>query len=294
MSDTGGLAAEAPSYSWNLRGRTVDLRTRTAIMGILNVTPDSFSDGGRFRTAAEAVEAALQMHEDGADIIDVGGESTRPGRPQTVSAEEEAGRVLPVVEGLLRDAPGLLVSVDTYKGEVARQALDAGAHLINDVYALRNSPEIATYCASAGAGLLLMHMQGTPETMQQSPRYRDVLVEVGSFLRDQMRTAVSAGVPEECIAVDPGIGFGKTLEHNLDLLAGLEYLRLLQRPICIGASRKGFLGRICGDLPVSERVESTIAAHCAAVLHGASIVRVHDVKQARLSLQVIDAIRARQ
>lgn len=294
MTEAGGLAAEAPSYLWKLRDRTLDFRARTAVMGILNVTPDSFSDGGRFRGPTEAVEAALQMHADGADIIDVGGESTRPGRPQTVSAEEEVERVLPVIEKLVRDAPGMIISVDTYKGEVARQALEAGAHLINDVYALRNSPEIATYCASAGAGLLLMHMQGTPETMQQSPEYRDVLVEVGSFLRDQLRTAVSAGIPEECIAVDPGIGFGKTLEHNLDILAGLEYLRLLQRPICVGASRKGFLAKICGNLPVTERVEATIAAHCAAVLHGASIVRVHDVKQARSSLDVIDAIRGRQ
>lgn len=263
-------------------------------MGILNVTPDSFSDGSPDTTAAQHVDRALQLIADGADIIDIGGESTRPSRPDTVTSSEELDRVLPVLEQLRRAAPEAIISIDTYKFEVARQCLDSGAHIINDITALRRSPEIAGLVASAGAGLLLMHMQGEPETMQQNPTYTDVIVDIRNFLRQQMQVAISQGVPEQNIAVDPGIGFGKTLDHNLEILANVEYLRLLQRPICIGASRKGFLGKLTGDAPVIEREEATIAAHCAAVLQGASIIRVHDVKKARRSLAVIDAIRAKQ
>jgi dihydropteroate synthase len=260
-------------------------------MAVLNVTPDSFSDGGRFANARDAADAALLMLEQGADIIDIGGESTRPGRPQAVTPDEECHRVLPVLEILLREAPDAIISIDTSNGDTARQALELGAHVINDITALQNCPEIATHVTRHSAGILLMHMQGTPETMQANPEYGDVIVDIRSFLKERLDFAIKAGIPEESIAIDPGIGFGKTVDHNIDILAGLEYLRLLQRPICVGASRKGFLGKLTGELPVADRLDATIAAHCAAVLHGASIVRVHDVAAARRSLDVIDAIR---
>lgn len=282
------------SNLWQVRGRTLDTGPRTLIMGILNVTPDSFSDGGRHTTPEQAADHAGQMARDGADIIDIGGESTRPFRPEAVGEAEELRRVIPVVELLARREPGVLISVDTCKEAVARAALEAGAHIINDIFALRQSPAIAALCAQHGAGLVLMHMQGTPETMQESPQYGDVMVDIKEFLRERMEEATAAGLPAECIAVDPGIGFGKTVDHNVEILAGLEYLRLLQRPILIGASRKGFLGKLTGNLPVEEREDQTVAAHSAAVLAGAGIVRTHNVAAAARSLAIIDAIRARQ
>ncbi|MGI8905814.1 MAG: dihydropteroate synthase [Candidatus Sumerlaeaceae bacterium] len=283
----------AGSQVWRVSGREFNLSRRTAVMGIVNVTPDSFSDGGQLGNVALATERALQLLSDGADIIDIGGESTRPGRPETVTVTEELDRVLPVVEALRSQAPDAVISVDTYKGEVAKQVLAAGAHIINDITSLRRSPEIAGYVRDAGAGLILMHMLGEPETMQQNPTCCDVLVDIRNFLRERIQFATAEGVPETAIAVDPGIGFGKTIDHNVEILAGLEYMRLLQRPICIGASRKGFLGKLTGDLPVADREEATIAAHMAGVLHGASIIRTHDVAKARRSLAIIDAIRSR-
>jgi dihydropteroate synthase len=283
-----------PSHIWRVRGREIDLGSRTLVMGIVNVTPDSFSDGGQYSAAEAAIAHAKLLAADGADILDVGGESTRPGRPETVTATEEMDRALPVIRAIREELPDVLVSIDTYKGEVARAALDAGAHIVNDITALRRSPEIAGHVAATGAGLILMHMLGTPETMQQEPTYADVTVDIRNFLREQMQVALAAGVAEACIVVDPGIGFGKTVDHNIEILAGLEYLRLLQRPICVGASRKGFLGKLTGGLPVEEREEATIAAHAAAVLHGATIIRTHDVRHARRSLAIIDAIRALQ
>jgi dihydropteroate synthase len=264
---------------------------RTCVMGVLNMTPDSFSDGGSYSSARSAADAALAMIEEGADIIDIGGESTRPGRPDTVTPEEECRRILPVLEMLRAEAPDAVISIDTSNAQTAHEALERGAHIVNDVTALRKCPEIAGLCASFGAGVLLMHMQGSPETMQENPRYDDVIVDIGAFLRDRIGFALAQGIGEQNVAIDPGIGFGKTAEQNVEILAALEYLRLLQRPICIGASRKGFLGALTGGLSVRERLEPTIAAHCAAVLHGASIVRVHDVAAARRSLAVIDAIR---
>lgn len=287
-------ASPVTSHTWQVRGRMLDLSRRTVVMGVLNVTPDSFSDGGQFADPQSALSRAWQLLDDGADILDIGGESTRPGRPETVSIEQEAARVIPVIQAIKRDRPDVLLSVDTYKGEVARQALDAGADIINDITALRRSPEIARFVADFGAGLILMHMLGEPETMHDNPVYTDVTVDIRNFLRERMQFAIQAGVPEANIAIDPGIGFGKTVEHNLEILAGLEYLRLLQRPICVGASRKGFLGKLTGNLPVTEREDATIAAHCAAVLNGASIIRTHDVKRARRSLAIVDAIRQRQ
>ena len=288
------IEGAAHSHIWRVRGRDIDVSARTLVMGILNVTPDSFSDGGRFNSSDGALQHGLQMLADGADIIDIGGESTRPGRAETISVPEEQDRVIPVLEGLLNAQPEAMLSIDTYKGAVASAALTAGASIINDVTALRRSPEIANHVAEAGAGLILMHMLGEPETMQENPSYSNVLVDIRNFLRERMQFAISRGVPESAIAVDPGIGFGKTVDHNVEILAGVEYLRLLQRPICIGASRKGFLGRLTGGLDVMEREDSTVAAHCAAVLQGASIIRTHDVKRARRSIAIIDAIRARQ
>lgn len=279
---------------WQVRGRMLDASGRTLVMGILNVTPDSFSDGGRHSEPAVAVAAAEAMAADGADIIDIGGESTRPGRRPEVDAEEECRRVLPVLREVRRRLPEVVLSIDTYKGEVARRALDEGADIINDVYALRHSPEIAGLVARARAGLLLMHMLGEPETMQRDPQYADVIVDIKTMLRERMDFALAEGVAEPAIAIDPGIGFGKTVEHNVRILAQLEYLRLLQRPICVGPSRKGFLGALTGGLAVEEREEATIAACCAAALAGASLVRVHNVRGVRRALAVVDAIRAAQ
>ncbi|MBX7245074.1 MAG: dihydropteroate synthase [Candidatus Sumerlaeaceae bacterium] len=277
---------------WRVRSRQLDLSARTAVMGILNVTPDSISDGGKNLNPDVAVEAGLQMLADGADILDIGGESTRPGRPETVDIATEIARVIPVLKIIRRQAPEAIISVDTYKGDVAREALAAGADIINDVYALGRSPEIASLCAEHSAGLMLMHMKGEPATMQENPVYGDVIVEIKDLLKERMDLAIRYGVAEEQIAVDPGVGFGKTVEHNLQILASLEYLRLLQRPIGIGVSRKGFLGAVTGGLPVEEREEATVAACTAAVLNGASIVRVHNVKAARRGMDVVDAIRA--
>jgi len=278
------------AWPWVVRGKRVLPSERTLVMGILNVTPDSFSDGGSYANPRQAVDAALRMIEEGADIIDVGGESSRPGRAGPVSVEEELRRVKPVVELLRKESPDVLISVDTYKAPVVEQVLDCGADIINDIYALRFSPETGNLVVRYNAGLILMHMQGTPETMQQSPTYRDVVVDVKHELRECMDAALSLGVPEEAIAIDPGFGFGKTVDHNVQLLAGLEYLRLLQRPICVGISRKSFLGALLGGADVSEREEATIAAQVIAVLHGASIVRTHNVKNARRSLAVVDAV----
>lgn len=280
-------------WSWVVRGRQILPANRTLIMGILNVTPDSFSDGGLYRNVDDAVGAALQMLEDGADIIDIGGESTRPDRSGPVPADVELQRIMPVLETLRNKAPKALISVDTYKAEVAEKALLAGADIINDVYALRFAPEIANLVAREGAGLILMHMQGTPETMQENPTYQNLVVDIKNELRQAIEQAVARGVPEHAIVVDPGFGFGKTVEHNVELLANLEYFRLLQRPICVGLSRKRFLGALTGGLGVQEREEATIAAQTIAVLNGASMVRTHNVRAARRALAVADAVVAK-
>lgn len=282
------------SSGWKVRNRTFDLSTRTVVMGILNLTPDSFSDGGRFATPEAAADAAEKMAADGADILDLGAESSRPGREPILTETAELERLLPVLKEVRRRMPEVCISVDTYRTGTIAAALDAGADVINDIYALRKAPGAAGAIAKAGAGVLLMHMQGEPHDMQNDPAYSDVLVEIRTFLRERMQDAIREGIPECCVAIDPGLGFGKTSAHNIQILAGLEYLRLLQRPICIGASRKGFLGKLTGDLPVHEREEATLAAHCAAVLNGAGIIRTHDVIGARRSLAIIDAIRVQQ
>ncbi len=273
------------------------------LMGILNVTPDSFSDGGRYLDAGAAVERGLQLAAEGAAIVDVGGESTRPGA-EPVSLDQELGRVLPVVAGLREKLPqGVEISIDTSKAAVASKALAAGASLVNDVTALRGDPEMAALVAGSGACCCLMHMLGEPRTMQQGadgkggaggvggPRYQDVVSEVKTFLEERLRFAVKEGIAEERLLLDPGIGFGKTADHNLTLLRRLDELAALGRPIVVGTSRKSFLGRIAADAAGSEqpvdashRLPGTIATNVLALERGASVFRVHDVAPLRDAL----------
>ena len=245
------------------------------VMGIVNVTPDSFSDGGLYTNAAAAIEHALELEADGAAILDIGGESTRPGA-DPVSPEEEMRRVVPVIEGLHERGVRAQISVDTSKASVAAAALDAGATLVNDVTALRGDPLMAELVAGRGAECCLMHMLGEPRTMQDDPRYDDVVSDVKAFLEQRMAFAVSEGVPEARILLDPGIGFGKTAEHNLELLARVDELVALGRPVVIGTSRKSFLGRITGRT-VDDRVAGTVVTNVLAYERGARVFRVHDV-----------------
>jgi dihydropteroate synthase len=253
-------------------------------MGVVNVTPDSFSDGGAFEDADDAIAHGRRLAAEGAGILDVGGESTRPGA-EPVPADEEVRRVLPVVAGL---APTARVSIDTMKLVVAEAALDAGATYVNDVTAFRHDPELAGLVADRGADCCLMHMLGEPRTMQRDPRYDDVVSDVKAFLEQRLRFAVAAGVPEERIQLDPGIGFGKTLEHNLELLRRLDELTDLGRPVVVGTSRKSFLGRITGR-DVAERVPATIATCVLALERGARVFRVHDVAEVADALKVTAA-----
>jgi dihydropteroate synthase len=263
-------------------------RDRVLVMGILNVTPDSFYDGGRYASRDRAIERALRMASDGADILDVGGESTRPGA-LPISAAEEADRVLPVIEAISKRSRAV-VSVDTTKAEVARQALAAGATMVNDVSALRFDEAMGETVAAAGAFVILMHMQGAPATMQEDPSYGDVVEEVRAFLAERIRTAQAAGIPTEKVLIDPGIGFGKRLEHNLDLLRNLGHLSELGRPIVCGLSRKSFLGALL-DLPAEERLEGTIAANAVAIANGADVIRVHDPREGRRTADVAFRLR---
>ncbi len=257
-------------------------------MGVVNVTPDSFSDGGRFLDPAAAIAHGRGLIAEGAAILDVGGESTRPGAAE-VPAGEERARVEPVVAGLAGGAAA--ISIDTSKSAVAAAALDAGAEIVNDVTALGADPEIAGLCAERGAGLVLMHMQGTPRTMQADPRYDDVVDDVRAFLSARAERAVAAGVAEERIWLDPGIGFGKTLEHNLELLRRLPELAELGRPLVVGTSRKSFIGKIDGS-GVGERLGGTIASSVLAWRGGADVLRVHDVREVAEALRMAAAILA--
>lgn len=269
------------------RGKELSFGQRTLIMGILNVTPDSFSDGGRYLGVAAAIDHAKEMAKDGADVIDVGGESSRPGA-LPASAEEELARVLPVVEGLV-DEVSVLVSIDTCKSEVARRTLETGAHIVNDITALQGDAEMAKVVAEMGAGVILMHMRGTPRTMQQSPVYDDVVSDISSWLQRRIEYAETEGIRPDRIVVDPGIGFGKTVHHNLEILRRLDEFRHLNKPILIGTSRKSFIGKIL-DLPVNSRIEGTAATITWAIAHGADMVRVHDVKTMRRVARMTDAL----
>jgi dihydropteroate synthase len=247
---------------------------RFSVMGIVNVTPDSFSDGGLYLDAEAAISHGLRLADEGAAILDVGGESTRPGA-EPVGAEVETSRVVPVVERLAGE--GLRVSIDTSKLEVARAALDAGATIVNDVAAFRFAPELAALVAERGADCVLMHMLGEPRTMQKDPRYDDVVSDVRAFLEERLAFAVAEGVPEERVWLDPGIGFGKSVEHNLALLRRLDEIVAIGRPVVIGTSRKSFLGKLAGGRPEAERLAGTIATNVLALERGARVFRVHDV-----------------
>jgi dihydropteroate synthase len=262
---------------------------RPSVMGVVNVTPDSFSDGGVNYAAPDAIASVRRMGAEGAAIVDVGGESTRPGA-ESVSADEELRRVVPVLEALEREMP---VSIDTSKAEVARHALELGAELVNDVTALRGDPELAGVVAESGAYVCLMHMQGEPRTMQAHPRYDDVVSEVAAFLEARLGAAVAAGIAEERICVDPGIGFGKTVEHNFQLIRRLGELTALGRPVVIGISRKSSLGRLLGDpTATTGSLAASVGAAVAAYERGATILRVHDVREHVEALAAAQAVLA--
>ncbi|MCH8273522.1 MAG: dihydropteroate synthase [Armatimonadetes bacterium] len=259
---------------------------RVCVMGVLNVTPDSFSDGGLHLSADEAVSRGQRLHDEGADIVDVGGESTRPGA-DPVAEEEEAGRVLPVIERLA--ALGVPVSVDTMKPEVARRAMAAGARMINDVSGFGDE-KMRRVAAQSGATVCIMHMQGEPRSMQASPMYGDVVEEVRAFLTERAALCLHDGIQKERIWVDPGIGFGKTVEHNLSLLANLDRLAGMGYPVLAGVSRKSFIGRIAGPEDTGDRLPGSLAAGLAAVANGASVLRVHDIKETAQALKVWGAV----
>jgi dihydropteroate synthase len=274
--------------AWRIGSRVVDLSQRGMIMGVLNVTPDSFSDGGEFFSADAAIERGVQIAAEGADIVDIGGESTRPGA-EPVSTEEELRRVIPVIEKL-RAKIDIVISIDTSKAEVARTALDAGAEIVNDVTSGRGDKQMLPLAATRNAALVLMHMQGEPRTMQKNPRYGDVVREVADFFRQQYDRAIKCGVDPMRLAFDPGIGFGKTLEHNLTLLKHLEQLRVHDRPLVVGVSRKSFLGRLAGSNEMSARVGPTIAMTSILRSRGADVLRVHDVKENVTALRITESV----
>jgi dihydropteroate synthase len=275
-------------YKITTRGQTLDLGRQTHIMGILNVTPDSFSDGGRYVDYDRALAHARDMAAAGADIIDIGGESTRPGA-DPLPEEEELRRIIPLIERLSAEL-SVPISVDTYKSSVAKKALEAGASLVNDISGLRFSPDMAAVAAEHGAAVVLMHIKGTPRSMQQDPVYGDVVGEILAYLEEGIEIAVRAGVDRERLLIDPGIGFGKTLEHNLTILNRLDEFRALGRPIVLGTSRKRFIGTILGIPAPDQRIDGTAATVALAIERGASILRVHDVAVMTRVARMTDAI----
>lgn len=273
---------------WKIRDREIDLSRRALVMGIINATPDSFSDGGSFLDPQAALAHGLRMVAEGAEILDVGGESTRPGA-QGVSADEEIQRILPVIRALRRESQ-VLISIDTSKAAVAQAALDAGADIINDVTGLRGDPDMSALAASSKAGVVIMHMQGEPRTMQVSPAYEDVVSEVGEFFRHSLSVAIASGIDPMCIALDPGIGFGKSPEHNRRLLAELSAFLALGRPLLVGVSRKSFLGWLAGSAEMDDRFWPGVALTSLCRERGARILRVHDVKLHTEALRMTEAI----
>ena len=278
--------APVNSFQFRFGSAAYDLSVRTHVMGILNVTPDSFSDGGKFASTKSAVDRALQMIDEGADFIDVGGESTRPGS-ESIPLAEEIRRTIPVIEAIVRMS-AVPISIDSYKSSVARAALEAGATIVNDISGLTFDVKMADTISSHRAAAVLMHMQGRPKSMQQNPVYENVTREVKDFLTKQVAAARLAGI--EQIIIDPGIGFGKTLEHNIQLFRELRELASLRCPVLVGASRKSFIGAIL-NVPVDERLEGTAAAVAVSILNGAHIIRVHDVKAMRRVAAVTDALK---
>lgn len=278
---------EKKRFILELGQKTFDLYSRTHLMGVLNVTPDSFSDGGRFFKLEEAVKQGLKLAKEGADIIDVGGESTRPGS-DPVPIEEELRRVTPVIEELTKmiEVP---ISIDTYKSRVAKETLDSGASMVNDISGLRFDPEMKKVIAEYDVPVVLMHIKGTPKKMQESPKYENLLEDIKSYLNQSISIAEEAGIGEDKIIIDPGIGFGKTLNDNLKILQNLVEFKSLGRPVMIGVSRKSFIGKIL-DLPTDERLEGSLASMAVAIMNGANILRVHDVKESKRVAKLVDAI----
>ncbi|HEY1525146.1 MAG TPA: dihydropteroate synthase [Candidatus Angelobacter sp.] len=290
-------AMERPAYQWRLRKGALELGPRTLVMGILNVTPDSFSDGGKFLARDHAVAHALKMLDDGADLLDIGGESTRPGTPVVESgipAAEELRRILPVIEDVLRERPDAILSVDTYKAVVARAAVNAGCEIVNDVSALRWDESMAATVVELACGVILMHTRGRPEEWRNLPPSADIVKEVKSELRDYAQAALARGIAKDRIMLDVGIGFGKKFEQNYPLLAGLGQLHELSFPLLVGTSRKSFIGRTLAingkDAPSDQRLYGSLAAATASVLKGAHVVRVHDVKPAVEAVKIADEV----
>ena len=273
---------------WKIGGRIFDLSRQGLIMGVLNVTPDSFSDAGKFFAVERAVEHGLKMAAEGAHIVDVGGESTRPGS-EAITTEEELRRVIPVIEQL-RAKSEVIISIDTSKAEVARAAVRAGASIVNDVTGGRGDEEMMPLIAETNSAFIIVHMQGTPQTMQITPQYTNVVSEIADFFRQQYARAIVYNIDTMAIAFDPGIGFGKTLEHNLELLAQLERLRACDRPIVIGISRKSFLGKLINSAQMSDRLAPAVALTSLLRMLGADVLRVHDVKENVNALKVTEAI----
>jgi len=281
---------------FKIRNKIFDLDERTIVMGILNITPDSFSDGGKYYSLELAVNRAITMEKEGADIIDIGGESSRPGAA-SVSLDEEKNRIIPVLEQLVGKLH-VPISVDTYKSEVAKKALDLGASMINDISALRGDKKLANVVAKYDVPICLMHMKGNPRDMQIDPAYDDVVKEIYTFLKERTDYAVFSDIKKENVIIDPGIGFGKRtgrgIEDNCEILKRLSEFKKLGYPIIVGASRKTFIGNICGEknkpLPATERLEGSLAAACLAVANGADIVRVHDIKETRRCLCLVDRV----
>ncbi|MEM1083601.1 MAG: dihydropteroate synthase [Verrucomicrobiota bacterium] len=272
---------------WRIQGKDHDLSRRAMVMGILNVTPDSFSDGGRHFDAGAALKQARRMIVEGVDIMDVGGESTRPGA-DPVDDQAECARVIPVIRALRDEWEGL-ISIDTMKSEVARAALDAGADIVNDVSGLRD-PAMVSLCAERGCAVVVMHMRGEPRTMQASPEYGDVVAEVRGFFEQRLAELVEAGIDPECLCFDPGIGFGKTLEHNLELLSGVKELHVADRPLLIGLSRKSFIGRLLESDRLDDRDWPTVALTAWTRESGAMVHRVHEVKPNLEALRMVEAV----
>jgi len=267
----------------------LDFSQKTYIMGVVNVTPDSFSDGGLYFNKDKAVQHALKLVEEGADILDIGGESTRPGSGP-VSLEEEIRRTIPVIQAVSKETD-IPISIDTYKADVARQAVDAGASIVNDISGLRFDPEMPKVVAKYNVPVIIMHIKGRPKDMQQSPRYEALIPEILDYLRISIRLAAKFGIPEDMVIIDPGIGFGKTFEHNLEIINNLREFTFFGKPVAVGVSRKAFIGKILGDAPPSERLEGTAAAVAISIFNGANIVRVHDVREMSKIVKVADAIK---
>jgi dihydropteroate synthase len=271
------------------QNHVLDFSVKTGIMGVLNVTPDSFSDGGLFFNIQTAVEHALRMQDEGADIIDIGGESTRPGA-ERVDEKEEMKRIIPVIEKLASQLE-IPISVDTYKSKVAGAALSAGASMVNDISGLRFDPGMPSVVAKFGVPVVIMHIKGTPDNMQSNPVYTALIPEIMDYLREGIEIARKAGIPEDMIIIDPGIGFGKTVEHNLQIIKHLSEFSGFEKPILLGPSRKSFIGKLLNDIPSDQRLEGTAAAVATGILNGANIVRVHEVRAMARVARVADGIK---